>query len=236
MMAENYCYFHYIREWKKLIDQQKLGKIFHAEGEYLHEIVDLLIDPATGHRRWRYPHARIWYCAHCLGPLLMLMDDRIVKATGLHSGKNIYPGEEGLGFLDIEIRLFQTEKGATIKILRSQVSTTSPRADLLQPLWHQRFCRKWAGRGGWGGTQGRLYLEGEMTKKAGAQAIDCPTIDPYAPADALKGGHGTSEYYMVRDFIAAIEQKTKPPIDVARAIDFTAPGICAHASAMQGGV
>ena len=122
MMAENYCYFHYIREWKRLIDQNKLGKIFHAEGEYLHEITDLLIDPQTGNRRWRYPRAPIWYCAHCLGPLLTLMDDRIVRATGVHSGKNIHPDEEGLGFLDMELGLFQTQKGATIKILRSQVA------------------------------------------------------------------------------------------------------------------
>lgn len=235
MMAENYCYFHYIREWKKLIDQNKLGKIFHAEGEYLHEIVDLLIDPVTGNRRWRYPRAPIWYCAHCLGPLLMLMDDRIVKATGLHSGKNIYPGEEGLGFLDMEIGLFQTEKGATIKILRSQVAPRHHEL-IFYSLYGTKGFVETGREGGWGGTQGRLYLEEEMSKKEGAQSIDCPTIDPHAPAEALKGGHGTSEYYMVRDFMAAIEQNAKPPIDVARAIDFTAPGICAHASAMQGGV
>jgi hypothetical protein len=90
--------------------------------------------------------------------------------------------------------------------------------------------------GGWRGTQGRLYIEGEMSKQAGAQPFDCPTVDPNAPAEALQGGHGTSEYYMVRDFIAAIENNTLPPIDVARAVDFTAPGICAHESAMRGGV
>ena len=31
-----------------------------------------------------------------------------------HSGKNIYP-DEGLGYLDMEVGLFQTEKGATVK-------------------------------------------------------------------------------------------------------------------------
>ncbi|MBX3010028.1 MAG: Gfo/Idh/MocA family oxidoreductase [Caldilineaceae bacterium] len=234
MMAENYCYFHYIREWKKLIDQNKLGKIFHAEGEYLHEIVDLLIDPVTGKRRWRYPRAPIWYCAHCLGPLLTLMDDRIVKATGVHSGKNIYPGEEGLGFLDMEVGLFQTQKGATIKILRSQVAPRHHEL-IFYSLYGTKGFVETGREGGWDGTQGRLYLEEEMSKKAGAQLIECSTVDPYAPAEARAGGHGTSEYYMVRDFITAIEQQTKPPIDIARAIDFTAPGICAHTSAMQGG-
>lgn len=235
MMAENYCYFHYIREWKKLIEQGKLGKIIHAEGEYLHEIVDLLIDPQTGKRHWRYPRAPIWYCAHCLGPLLTLMDDRVVKATGAHSGRNIYPNEAGMGFLDMEIGLFLTEKGSTIKILRSQVAPRHPEMIFYTLYGTQGFVEN--GReGGWGGTTGRLYIEGEMDRKTGAQAIDCPTVDPNPTADMLAGGHGTSEYYMVRDFIAAIENNSRPPIDVSRAIDFTAPGICAHEAAMQGGV
>lgn len=235
MMAENYCYFHYIREWKKLIDQGKLGKIIHAEGEYLHEIVDLLVDPQSGQRRWRYPRAPIWYCAHCLGPLLMLMDDRIVKATGVHSGKNIYPNEAGLGFLDMEVGLFQTQKGATIKILRSQVAPRHPEM-IFYTLYGTHGFVENGREGGWGRTTGRLYIEGEMAKKSGAQPMDCPTVDPAATAEMLAGGHGTSEYFMVRDFISAIEQNSQPPIDVARAIDFTAPGICAHDAAMQGGV
>ena len=234
MMAENYCYFHYIREWKQIIDQGKLGKIVHAEGEYLHEIVDLLIDPVTGKQRWRYSRAPIWYCAHCLGPLLTLMDDRIVKATGVHSGQNIYPNE-GLGFLDMEVGLFQTQKGSTIKILRSQVAPRHPEM-IFYTLYGTTGFVENGREGGWGGTKGRLYIQDEMAKHPGAQEIDCLTVDPNAPAEARTGGHGTSEYYMVRDFIDAVEQNAPPPIDIARAIDFTAPGICAHEAAMRGGV
>jgi len=75
-----------------------------------------------------------------------------------------------------------------------------------------------------------------MSKEEGAQVIDCLTVDPNAPAEARQGGHGTSEYYMVRDFIDSLEQGCKPPIDVVRAMDFTIPGIVAHEAAMKGGV
>ena len=237
MMAENYCYFHYIQEWRKLIGQGKLGKIHYAEGEYIHEIEDLLVDPATGQRHWRYTRAPIWYCAHCLGPLLTLMDDRIVKATGLQSGRNTH-SDGTVAFLDMEVGLFQTQKGAVIKILRSQVAKRYG-ANNSHMVWYSLYGTEGfieAGREGGGQTTGLYYAAAEMTRQQGAQPYPCPTSDPSAPADAKAGGHGTSEYYMVRDFLAAIETNTQPAIDAVRAAEFTVPGILAHESAMKGGV
>ena len=75
-----------------------------------------------------------------------------------------------------------------------------------------------------------------MSKQTGAEEIACPTIDPNAPPEAHHGGHGTSEYFMVQDFIAAIDNNMKAPIDAVRAVEFTAPGIVAHDAAMQSGV
>jgi predicted dehydrogenase len=233
MMAENYTYFHYIQEWKKIIDSGRLGKIHYAEGEYLHEITDLLVDPKTGERQWRYTRAPIWYCAHCLGPLLTLMGDRIVKATGVTSGWNKYPGET-IAYLDMEVGLFQTRKGALIKILRSQAVVRYP-----DTVWYTIYGTKGFienGRGGWGATKGKLFLEAEMPKEPGAIEIDCNPVDVSAPPEARSGGHGTSEYFMVRDFINAIDAGRKAPIDSVRAADFTIPGLLAHESAMQGGI
>ena len=46
---------------------------------------------------------------------------------------------------------------------------------------------------------------------------------------------GTSEYYLIRDFLKAVESNTQPPVDVIRSTDFTIPGLIAHEAAMQGG-
>jgi predicted dehydrogenase len=234
MMAENYTYFDYIQKWRKLINDGKLGKIHYAEAEYLHNITDLLIDPKTGEKQWRYTRAPIWYCAHCVGPLLSLLDDRVVRATGVHTGKNKYPNET-IAYLDMEIGLFQTQKGAVIKILRSQTVMRYP-----DMVWYTIYGTKGFvenGRGeGWGATPGYLWLEDEMPKHPGAQKMDWNTMDLSAPPEARSGGHGTSEYYMVRDFMDAVDKDHQPPIDVIKAVNNTMPGIIAHQSAMQGGV
>ncbi len=235
MMAENYCYFHYIRQWRKLISQGSLGTLFYAESEYVHEIADLLRDPETGTPKWRLPRAPIWYFAHTLGPVLMLMDDRIVKATGASAGRNMHPEEEGLGHLDMEVGLFQTARGNVVKILRSQVAHRHPHSVYYSLYGTKGFIE--SGRHiEEGASKGRYFNVETMSKQSGAEEIDCPFVDANAPPEALHGGHGTSEYFMVQDFIAAIDNNTKAPIDAIRAVEFSAPGIVAHEAAMQGGV
>jgi len=232
MMGENYCYFHYVREWKKIIDEGKLGKIFYAEAEYVHEIVRLLVDSETDGYHWRHERPPIWYCAHCLGPLLMLMDDRIVEACGGTTGFTKHPEQKDHpGFLDMEVGLFRTRKGAMIKILRSQVAHRYPHL-----VWYSLHGeRGYLENGRVRAEEGVVYLEGETGRKPEDQAFATPVSDPDAPEEARIGGHGTSEYYMIRDFLDALERDVRPPIDVIRAMDFTIPGIIAHQSAMSDG-
>ncbi|MBM4079917.1 MAG: Gfo/Idh/MocA family oxidoreductase [Planctomycetes bacterium] len=238
MMAENYSYFHYILEWKKLIQAGKLGAIFYAEAEYVHEIENLLVNEGTGEYYWRHERPPIWYCAHCLGPILVLMDDRIVKACGSSAGFHKQPKyRDHLGFLDMEVGLFRTQRGALIKILRSQVAPRYPHLVYYSLYGTKGYVEN--GRTGDATTNGYLYVEGETPKdaKGGKRAatVPCAIVDPNAPDEAKKGGHGTSEYYLIRDFLDSIEKDTHPPIDVMRSMDFTIPGIIAHDSAMGDG-
>ncbi len=227
MMAENYCYFHYIRQWREMVDRGDIGSVYYAEGEYLHPIIELLVDEKTGKFHWRHERPPIWYCAHTLGPVLTLMRDRVVKACGLTSGFTKMPQyKEHPGFLDFEIGLFQTEKGAVVKILRSQVCSRP------HTVWYSLY-----------GTKG--HLESQRDRGDGLFFTDgmerhgvplpCSITDPDAPPEAKSGGHGTSEYFMIRDFLDALEANLRPAIDVIRAMDFTVPGLIAHESAMKSG-
>jgi len=142
--------------------------------------------------------------------------------------------EESIAFLDMEVGLFQTRKGAVIKILRSQVANRHHEM-IFYALYGTKGFVETGREGGWGATAGRAFFADEMTKAQGSQETDCPTVDADAPPEAVRRGHGTSEYYMIRDFVRAIENGSQPPIDVVRAVDFTLPGICAHEAAMRGG-
>ncbi len=235
MMAENYCYFHYVQEWKKMIDAGRLGKIVYAEAEYIHNIEPLLVNAETGERYWRHERPPMWYCAHVLGPLLYLTNDRIVRATGLHSGFNRWPDKTAEpGFMDMEVGLFQTRDGLVIKALRSQVPVRP------HVVYYCLYGTKGSVENSRFGVHaaektGLLYLEDEMKEENNAERREFTTVNPDAPEDAKHGGHGTSEYYLIRDFLDAVEHGTKPPIDVIRAVDFTVPGLIAHESALQGG-
>jgi predicted dehydrogenase len=227
MMAENYCYFHYIRQWREMVDRGEIGSVYYAEGEYLHPIIELLVDEKTGKFHWRHERPPIWYCAHTLGPVLTLMRDRVVKACGLTSGFTKMPQyKEHPGFLDFEIGLFRTEKGAVVKILRSQVCSRP------HTVWYSLY-----------GTKGHLESQRDrgdgLFFKDGMERhgvpLPCSITDPDAPPEAKSGGHGTSEYFMIRDFLDALEANRRPEIDVIRAMDFTVPGLIAHESAMKNG-
>ena len=48
--------------------------------------------------------------------------------------------------------------------------------------------------------------------------------------------HGGSHPFLVDEFVPSIVEGRTPLIDAARSAAWTAPGICAHQSALAGGV
>jgi hypothetical protein len=50
------------------------------------------------------------------------------------------------------------------------------------------------------------------------------------------GGHHGSHPHLVHEFVQSIMEKRAPAIDAVTAANWTAAGICAHKSAMNGGI
>lgn len=223
MLAENCNYMDFTLEWDKYIKSGKIGTPFYAEADYVHEIRGLV------NGKWRANRAPLHYCSHSLGPVLKWMDDYIVRCTASGNHSTLEPATDGN--IDIQVALFETSKGATIKLLRSSVALRHPALCTYNIIGTKGFLE--SSRTGYEGT-GRRYFSELDPVDGHPIAINISDID--APKEASAGGHGTSEYYLVRDFLESIKNDTTPPIDIVRAMDMTVPGLIAHEAAKKGGV
>ena len=235
--AENMCYFPYCHMYRDLVRDGELGEIIYVEAEYIHNCEHLMEGRpdgmgggVEGKPSWRAKRPPIHYCTHDLGPLLQWLEDRCVTAVGMHTGCR---RRTDLGVIDMEVALLRTARNITIKQLCGFAMAKEPA--------HHWFCVY--------GTEGqieqnrfpveagcsthRLYRE-KYDKLGGPMTLHVPNNDPSAPPEATVGGHGTSEYFMVDEFVQCILNDTKPPIDVYEGLDWTLPGLCAHISAENG--
>jgi hypothetical protein len=69
------------------------------------------------------------------------------------------------------------------------------------------------------------------------ERIGVPTADAGLPAALRRfAGHGGAEAHLVHEFVRSIVEGRASAISAVVAADWTAPGICAHQSALQQGV
>lgn len=224
MLAENCNYMHFALEWKKYVEQGRIGHIHYAEADYVHEIRGLVSE------KWRAGRAPIHYCSHSLGPILFWMDDYVVRTTASGNKSTIMESKD-IGAIDMQVALFETKKGATIKVLRSSVACRHPMMGAYGIYGNRGFLE--TGRTGYDNIGLRYFegLDGDEGKKITVSASDMD-----APDEARLGGHGTSEYYLVRDFLESVENNKPITIDYIKAMDMTVPGLIAHEAAMKGNV
>jgi predicted dehydrogenase len=239
MLAENCCYWEFVKEWRELVQAGRLGRVFYSECEYLHPLPALLLAASTGQYLWRANRPPLHYCSHSLGPVLEITGDRITRALGLGNTHFVWPEHRVPGAIDIQVALFQTERDAVIKLLRTSIAPHEPpmhyymlqgtrgflETDRKGPLMERRFFQS--------------GLPAEASAEAGMERPEELPIrfsDDTLPEQAKAGGHGTAEYGVLQDFLRALETGEEPSLDAVRAMDITVPGLIAHASAMRGGV
>lgn len=239
MMAENYRYLDEIELLKRLADDKRFGEIYYLEGEYLHDCKDLWFDQ-DGNLTWRGKGQLGVYCTHSLGPLLYINGERVetVSCVAVPGGKfrpdNLNP--------TMHLMQMVTDQGT---VLRVRVDHVSPRPHQMAYYGVQGIAgsfESWRGNG----DRSKLWLEDEhepsRVSGEGAQWHDTEVFaNRYipervaAPREASFGGHGTSEYWMLRDFLATVRGEMPSPIDIDRAMDYTLPGIVALESAQTNG-
>ena len=239
MLAENCCYWGFVKEYQRQVASGRLGDVLYAEGEYLHDVRSMFyhnpnlpagasLEEIASHpdtqKTWRATLHPINYLTHDLGPILDILDDRCVSVSCLAT-----PSALGEGYAPAaEVAIFRTAKGCVIKIL----------AEFSMPRPSHHFFVLIGTKGSIESPRGLtdkhlVFVEGENMSGWSQMSWDTRILG--GPAAALSSGHGGADWWVSREFADCIRNDTPPAIDIYRAMDYTVPGICAVDSAERGG-
>jgi predicted dehydrogenase len=238
MMAENYRYLDEVELLKRMFDDNRFGDVYYGDGEYLHDCKDLWYDE-HGQMTWRGRGLITVYCTHSLGPLLYITGDRVATVSALKVPGGKFGGEKPT---TMDLMQMTTVGG---RYFRVRVDSVSPRPHQMAYYSLQGTrgsFESWRG----GGDVSKVWLESDHEpSRVGRDGAQWHPVSDYAeryipdrlaaPPEARTGGHGTSEYWMLPEFLAAIRGERDVPIDLYRALDYTLPGILAVNSAFAGG-
>jgi predicted dehydrogenase len=238
MLAENYRYLDEVELVKRLVEAGRLGEVYYGEGEYLHDCRDLYRG-ADGTLTWRGRGELGVYCTHSLGPLLYIFNDRVVSVTSQAVDTIRFDPEINQPVM--YVMQMRTAKG---RVLRVRVDHASPRPHQMAYYLVQGKTgayEAWRGNG----DRSKVWLEEEHEPSRCSGGARWHNLEDYgeryipdrlaAGEEARAGGHGTSEYWMLKEFLAAARGEIAVPIDVYTALDYTLPGIVAVESHQRGG-
>ncbi|MEA3400339.1 MAG: Gfo/Idh/MocA family oxidoreductase [Armatimonadota bacterium] len=225
MLAEDYIYMGWCQRLEAAVEDGMLGEIIGGMAEYTHDCRPVRPLSAADERHaqsWRFTDLPpLAYCSHTLGPLLHLMDDRCISATGIVGGRQEIAGVD---VFPLETAVLQTEGGRTISLTNGFM--------LSHPfIWLAALY----------GTEGSVRVITTDYGDPDALRVLISTDDEPGWRDWPMPWHEREDgrdhlQVMVDDFVDSVLSDTPPPFDEARSMDFCLPGVLAHQSAKRGGV
>ncbi|MDQ3700713.1 MAG: Gfo/Idh/MocA family oxidoreductase [Chloroflexota bacterium] len=251
MMAENYCYRKDVVLVRALARAGMFGDRYFGEGEYLHDVKYLHRFPdgsPTWRAEWQVGKRGCTYGTHSLGPALEFFgpEARVVTVSCVGSGVH---SDSALPHDDTTLMLCQLNTGGLIKV-RLDMMSNRPHAMAYYALQGTTGC--YEGARGFG-DQPKIWLQESVVDSVvdlgDAQGTHSPRewrslweYEAHLPdmwrnpsEEAVRAGHGGGDYFIVRDFVAAVRSGEAPPIDVFRALEYTVPGLISEQSIAQGG-
>lgn len=262
MMSENYCYTRPNMMVLNMVQQGVFGDLTYAEGGYIHDTRNLMFTPA-GELTWRGEGRRRWngntYPTHSLGPVAQWLginrDDRLATTatwvgpsiaacayTKEHLGPDHPAAQPGFFIAaDCAISLIKTARGRLI-VLRRDTGSPRPhnmvhyqlqgeRAAYLSPRHGKEDPLIWID----GVSPGSSPPDAEWESLwAHADRYEHPRWQARG-ADARGAGHGGGDFFVIDDFLTAIETGQRPAVDVVDAVTWSAIAPLSLESVRQGG-
>ena len=198
----------------------------------------------------------MWYATHAVGPLLAIADTRAVKVHAFGSGVMREELHEPYGNpYPVETAIFELERPhLCAEVTRSLFACARPYMESFT-VYGENACYEWQMEGDppvlfrcdpvVPGQQRTGERSEQPAPPDRADRLP-PEVgrhtqrfmyrrDEAHPAIEHGGGHHGSHPHLVHEFIISIVEARQPRVDAVTAANWTAAGICAHASAMNGG-
>lgn len=197
----------------------------------------------------------MWYATHAVSPLLALVETRAVKVHCFGSGvmrselheqyQNSWPVETAIYQLD--------QPGLAAEVTRTLFHCARPYMESFT-IYGENACYEWQME-----DEDPVLFRMSPVQPGSKREVTTERPTPPDRADLLPeaigkytrrfvynnqqshlsfeqgGGHHGSHPHLVHEFVRSIIEKRSPAIDAVTAANWTAAGICAHTSAMQGG-
>lgn len=253
MMMETSVYTYQCLYVKDLIESGRLGRIQYLRGTHFQDM--------EGWPKYWEGLPPLHYATHAVSPLLFLSGQRAAKVHCFGSGSMreelverygnpypvetaIYELEDGKTAADVTRSLFQTahEYVEGFSVFGEQMSFEW-NFENEDPYIYEFTDRLAETNIGSRGKEIKKYSvhcpnkENLLPEEIQKYTTEFTILDPEHPDMYMKqgGGHHGSHPHMVHEFVRSIIEEREPMIDVYRAADWTAAGICGHESAMNGG-
>jgi predicted dehydrogenase len=246
MMAENYCYMRENMMIANMVEQGVFGEITFASGAYLHDCRNLLFNE-DGSLTWRGNLRQEYYGntypTHSAGPVAKWLGinkhDKIKSTATWQSpsrsiktyvernlpGRAEYLAEGAWKSGDGALTIFKTEKGIVAEI---RVDWGSPRPHNMTRHELQGTKASFTSQEG----ESLIWIEDRSaTTKTGIAEAWEPLSKYYEEfehplwrehlAAASKAGHGGGDYFVLREFAAAVREGRAPYVDVYDAVTWS---------------
>ena len=218
MMMETAVYtdeFFYLRD---MLERGELGELQYLRGAYHHDV--------SG-------SPPMLYATHAVAPPLALAGCRATKVFCLASGSR-EPSGSPYPVATALLRL--EERNLAVEIERSSSSAA---------IGHRESFDAFGDKAGFEWVIRRMgphivYKIGPPGTERGRpirwEHVDIPDRADLLPAEMLPYSDSSEHEHLVHEFVSSIVEERRPYVDAVVSANWTAPGICAHQSAINGGV
>lgn len=250
MMMETAVYTRQFLYARTLVERGEMGRIQFLRGAHYQDM-----------ENWP-PYWRglppMWYATHAIAPCLAIAGTRAIQVRCLGSGamRPELHAQYGNPF-PVETAIFQLEApGLAMEASRTLFQTARAYTESFA-VFGERMAFEWPQIEGEdspvictiheadGAGRGRRVTEERVSAPDRGDLLP-PEIAPFTVPHAWDdtnpqvsfetgGGHHGSHPHLVHEFVRSIVEGRRPAIDEITAANWTAAGICAHTSAMQGG-